>query len=69
MINLENKFENLDMKKNCNYKTIFKKVINFGGKYIDYKMGSLGAGIMGSIVFGINYFGTKDLMGFFKCYA
>ena len=35
---------------------------DFGGRFIDYKMGLLGAGIMGSAVFGINYFEDYDLM-------
>ncbi len=43
--------------------TLLKKIYNFGGKFIDYKMGLLGAGIMSSVVFGINYHETHELFG------
>jgi|SRR3989339_149822 len=42
---------------------LFRKISNFGSKFIDYKMGLIGAGAMGSIVFGINYYDTQELFG------
>ncbi len=39
------------------------EILKKGSKYIDYKMGLIGAGVMGSIVFGINYYDTNDLLG------
>lgn len=41
----------------------FKQISNFGSKFIDYKMGIIGAGVMASIVFGINYFATNEVSG------
>ena len=40
-----------------------KKIIDFGGKFIDYKIGILGAGFMGFLVFIINYNATNELSG------
>jgi len=40
-----------------------KRAINFGGRFIDYKMGIAGAFVMGSIVFGINYNGLEEIHG------
>jgi hypothetical protein len=40
-----------------------KSIVNFGSKYIDYKMGFWGAGVMAGIVFGINYFATHEITG------
>ncbi len=39
-----------------------KKIVKFGGRYIDYKIGLLGAAAMGSIVFGINYHETDEAL-------
>ena len=38
-----------------------KKIIDFGSIFIDYKVGILGAGFMGLLVFGINYNATHEL--------
>jgi hypothetical protein len=40
-----------------------KRLIVFGSRFIDYKMGILGAGVLACIVFGINYHDTHDLTG------
>jgi hypothetical protein len=40
-----------------------RRVIERGGKYIDFKMGFIGAAVMAVIVFAINYFTTYDLFG------
>jgi hypothetical protein len=40
-----------------------RKLIALGGKYIDLKMGLIGAGVMAVIVFGINYFAAHELIG------
>ena len=42
---------------------LLRRISNFGSKFIDYKMGLIGAGVMGSIVFGINYYDTQELLG------
>lgn len=44
-------------------KGLVGRVLDFGSKYIDYKMGLIGAGVMGSVVFGINYYDTHELLG------
>ena len=44
---------------------MMKKIIDFGGKFIDYKIGIAGAIFMACIVFGINYFSTYDTFGSF----
>ena len=49
MADLETTIEN---ESNPN---LLKRISNFGSKFIDYKMGLIGAGIMSSLVFGINY--------------
>jgi hypothetical protein len=41
-------------------KSSFKKAIQFGSRYIDYRMGIYGAIIMGAIVFVINYSATEQ---------
>jgi hypothetical protein len=46
-----------------NLLTWFRKIADAGGRFVDYKMGFIGAGVMAVIVFGINYFGTDDLFG------
>jgi hypothetical protein len=42
-----------------------KRIFRFGNTYIDYKMGMIGALVMGFIVFRINYHGTHNLLGSF----
>ena len=42
-------------------RVIMNKIIDFGSKFIDYKMGLYGAIVMGTIVFVINYYGILDL--------
>ncbi len=39
------------------------RVIDFGRRYIDYRMGFAGAIVMAAVVFSINYFGTHLLTG------
>jgi len=43
--------------------SFIRRAYNFGKKYIDYKMGLGGAIVMGSVVFGINYYDTSELLG------
>ncbi len=50
-----------DTSKVC--KVSIKKIIDFGSKFIDYKIGILGAGFMGLLVFVINYNATHELSG------
>jgi len=57
MADLETTIEN---ESNPN---LLKRISNFGSKFIDYKMGLIGAGIMSSLVFGINYHETNELFG------
>jgi hypothetical protein len=40
-----------------------RRVIDRAGKYVDFKMGLIGAAVMAVIVFAINYFTTNDLFG------
>jgi hypothetical protein len=40
-----------------------RRITGFGSRFIDYKMGFIGAGVMGCIVFGINYYDSNDLYG------
>ncbi len=42
---------------------IIKRTLNFGSKFIDYRMGRYGAIVMATIVFSINYFSTYYLLG------
>lgn len=42
---------------------LLRRISNFGSKFIDYKLGLIGAGIMSSLVFGVNYCGTHELLG------
>lgn len=42
---------------------MLKRLIAAGGKYIDYKMGLIGAAVMAVIVFGINFSGTHNWFG------
>lgn len=39
------------------------RVLRFGKKYIDYRMGVAGAIVMAGIVFYINYHGTQNTLG------
>jgi len=55
--------ETITQKENKRNPNLLRKIANFGSKYIDYKMGFLGAGVMASIVFGINYYDTHELLG------
>jgi phage-related holin len=43
--------------------TIGGRILRFGKKYIDYRMGVAGAVVMASIVFYINYHGTQNTLG------
>ena len=43
--------------------SIFRRLLRFGKKYVDYRMGMAGAVVMASIVFYINYHGTQDTFG------
>jgi hypothetical protein len=58
MNNLEDITED-EVKK---MKTIFNSI----SKYFNYKTALFGAGFMGTIIFGINYFGSDDLSGTFN---
>lgn len=49
-------------KKDSN-PSLFRRISDFGGRFIDYKMGLLGAGIMSGLVFGVNYHETQELTG------
>lgn len=53
----------LDEEQVTPNKYLVRRIYDLGSKYIDYKMGLVGAGIMGSIVFGINYHETQELFG------
>src|SRR3989344_1513193 len=44
-------------------KSLGRRVYDLGSKYIDYRMGLIGAGVMGGIVFGINYQETQEVLG------
>jgi hypothetical protein len=46
-----------------NKSTHIRRLISWGGKYIDFKMGLIGAGVMAAIVFGINYYAAHELFG------
>ena len=48
------------MTKNDN-SGLIKRVLIFGSKFIDYRMGRYGAMVMATIVFSINYFSTHLL--------
>ncbi len=60
MQNLEKIADNGPVIRN---KSLIRDIYLFGKKYIDYKIGGIGAVIMGGIVFGINYHETQDLIG------
>jgi hypothetical protein len=44
-------------------KSIAGRILRFGKKYIDYRMGVAGAVVMAGIVFYINYHGTQNTFG------
>ena len=44
-------------------KSIANRIVRFGRKYIDYRMGVAGAVVMAGIVFYINYQGTQNTFG------
>ncbi len=48
-------------KSNMTGWSSIKTVIKFGGNFIDYKIGFLGAGFMGILVYYINYSSTEIL--------
>ncbi|MEX2016907.1 MAG: hypothetical protein WD876_00335 [Candidatus Pacearchaeota archaeon] len=54
--------DNLE-KKTTEQQSFFRHAYNFSKRYIDYRIGIVGAGIMGGIVFGINYYDTNELLG------
>jgi hypothetical protein len=41
----------------------FKQIANFGGKFIDYKMGFIGAFVMAAVIFWINYTTSDEIRG------
>jgi hypothetical protein len=43
--------------------TVAGRILKFGKKNIDYRMGIAGAVVMASIVFYINYYGTQNTFG------
>jgi hypothetical protein len=55
--------EDITNNENKDARSLISRVLDFGNKYIDYKTGLIGAGVMGSIVFGINYYDTHELLG------
>ncbi len=38
---------------------MLKRILKFGSKYVDYRMGILGSLVMAGVVFSINYFGKR----------
>ncbi len=42
---------------------MLKRVIKFGSRFIDYKMGMAGSVVMGGVVFCINFFSTQNISG------
>lgn len=57
MLNLEERIQK------SRSRSLAREILDFGNNYIDYKMGLVGAAIMGSTVFGINYYETNDILG------
>jgi hypothetical protein len=53
---MKNINDKLDLDRN-----VVRKVLNFGEKFINYKLGLIGAVGMGSLIFGINYYDSQDL--------
>jgi hypothetical protein len=42
---------------------ILRRSVRYGSRFIDYKMGVMGAIVLGTIVFWVNYFGTHEFKG------
>lgn len=42
---------------------MLKRLLKYGSRYIDYKMGIVGSFVMGGLVFCINYFPTENVLG------
>ena len=38
---------------------MIKRVLNYGSRYVDYRMGMIGSLVMAIVVFSINYFGKR----------
>jgi uncharacterized membrane protein YjjP (DUF1212 family) len=57
-MNLLEKITNDEIKTNEN-----SRILNNISKYFNYKTALFGAGFMGLLVFGINYYGSEDLSG------
>jgi hypothetical protein len=53
----------MDNSKVNRIQNLFTGVFRFGRKYIDYRMGVIGALVMAVVVFCINYFGTGTIGG------
>ena len=53
----------ISQKETLHNQNPVRRVAVFGSRFIDYKMGFMGAGVMGCIVFGINYYGSYELYG------
>ena len=50
-------------KETLNNQNRVRRIVVFGSRFIDYKMGFMGAGVMGCIVFVINYSGSLNVYG------
>ena len=46
-------------------KGVFRRIYDYGKRYIDYRMGVYGALVMATIVFSINFYGTHYWLGSF----
>ena len=53
----------ITQKANPGNSNSIRRVAKFGSRFIDYKMGFIGACVMGCIVFGINYYDSSELYG------
>jgi len=53
----------ISQKETLNNQNRVRRIAVFGSRFIDYKMGLMGAGVMGCVVFGINYYGSFELYG------
>ena len=63
IINKKPVLKTINHKQPLKYPKPFGKLIAIGGRYIDFKMGLIGAGVMAAIVFGINYYAAHELFG------
>jgi len=50
-------------KEKTHRPNLIKRLLDRGRNYIDYRMGIAGAIVMATIVFGINIYGTGDVLG------